>query len=123
RLGVTNTLIINKDSRYFFDSGCKYDKILLDAPCSGNFCIEPDYYKKRSLTDVNERAKLQKELIRSASKLLKDKGILIYSTCSLEVEENEGVIDWAIKNLNLKLAKIENDFADPGFVKVFKYEF
>jgi NOL1/NOP2/sun family putative RNA methylase len=72
-----------------------YDKVLLDAPCSGEGLI---YLKGEkplrfwNVKKVNVMSKLQKELILSAFKALKKGGTLVYSTCTLEPEENEGVI-------------------------------
>ncbi|MBN2421045.1 RsmB/NOP family class I SAM-dependent RNA methyltransferase [Candidatus Woesearchaeota archaeon] len=97
RLGVTNTIIYQKDAQFIFDFGVEFDKILLDAPCSGNFCIDENWFNKRSIEDVKESAKMQKKLIRAAASVLKKGGTLVYSTCSLEPEEDEFVVDWFLK--------------------------
>lgn len=86
-----------------FESSIKFDVILLDAPCSGNIVSENRWLEKRDLNGINERAKIQKELIRKAVSLLADDGELIYSTCSLEIEENEENVNWATEKLNLKI--------------------
>jgi len=79
----------------------KYDFILLDAPCSGNFMNEKQWYNKRKLNDFNNRQKLQKELLLTAHKVMKKDSILVYSTCSLEPEENEEVIDFALEHFEI----------------------
>lgn len=96
RCGVSNCITYRKDSRFAFDLGKKFDYILLDAPCSGNYCIEENYFSQKSYTGVKERAKLQRELLKAAKLSLKTEGILVYSTCSLEIEENEENIQWFI---------------------------
>jgi len=114
RMGVTNTLVYKKDARYADDLDLKFDRILLDAPCSGNFAIEPEWYEKRGEDDliegIKENSKVQKQLIRTALKCLKKDGVLVYATCSMEPEENEMVIQWAIDELGAKVEKIDMDY-------------
>ena len=110
RQGVLNTIVISIDGRYINKLNLKFDKILLDAPCSGTGAIRKTY---RVLNMWNENAikrlsNLQKRLILSAFDSLKEGGILVYSTCSVEPEENEFVINYLIeKRENLKIEKIE----------------
>jgi len=68
-----------------------FDKVLLDAPCSGSGVLQrhPDGRVVRTPEDVEKCALLQRELLDSAAKLVKEGGALVYSTCSLEPEENE----------------------------------
>ncbi|PIN81789.1 tRNA methyltransferase [Candidatus Woesearchaeota archaeon CG10_big_fil_rev_8_21_14_0_10_32_9] len=97
RLSIKNVLVYKKDARFIRDFNLKFDKILLDAPCSGNFCVEPNYFSKRSLLDIQQRSRLQKELLHAGLDVLKESGVLVYSTCSLEPEENELVVDQILK--------------------------
>ena len=97
-----------------------FDKVLLDAPCSGEgrFCARNVMsYRNWSLKTVKDLSKLQKKLIESAYKALKPNGIMVYSTCTLNKEENEFILNLAINNLQLKILDIEVDFqkALPGF--------
>ena len=85
-----------------FNTQEKYDLILLDAPCSGNLIKNWKWLEKRNLNGILQKAETQKKLLKKASQLLKRDGLLIYSTCSLEPEENEFNIDWIQKNSNLK---------------------
>ena len=121
RLSIPNVVILNKDAQYADDVGV-FDKILLDAPCSGNFCVNPNYYSERTIFDIQDRAKLQKKLIKTASKCLKPGGVMVYSTCSLEVEENEEVIDFALKNTDLKLVSTALTIGDEGLTKTYEGE-
>jgi 16S rRNA (cytosine1407-C5)-methyltransferase len=79
-----------------------FDKILLDAPCSGEGLINISdintlgYWSTKKIKRLN---KLQKSMIAEAYKLLKVGGTLVYSTCTMAPEENEEVISWALDNL------------------------
>jgi tRNA (cytosine40_48-C5)-methyltransferase len=120
RCGVMNALLYKKDARFVFDLGLQFDKILLDAPCSGNYAIEEDFFIKKSVDGIRERARLQKELLKAAIKVLKKNGTLVYSTCSLEPEEDEMNIDWLLsKYPEMKLEQVELDIGDDGLVEVF----
>ncbi len=120
RCGVTNAILYKKDARFVPDFKMEFDKVLLDAPCSGNFITDKDWFNKKTLDGIKERARLQKELLKAAVKVLKPCGTLVYSTCTLEPEENEMNIDWLLKKCpELKLEKIELEIGDPGFTEVF----
>jgi 16S rRNA (cytosine1407-C5)-methyltransferase len=79
----------------------RFDKILLDAPCSGEgiFTIhEPWAIQYWSPAKVCYYASIQKELMKSAINHLKPGGVLVYSTCTLGPEENENIIQWVLEN-------------------------
>ncbi|MFT4283111.1 MAG: NOL1/NOP2/sun family putative RNA methylase [Candidatus Woesearchaeota archaeon] len=123
RLSVLNVVSLIKDARFASDLGLEFDKVLLDAPCSGNYCNEPNYYKKRTIEDLKGRAKLQKELVKEAFKVLKKGGSLVYSTCSLEPEEDEEVVEFAL-SLGFKLDKLDvlgEDTSVEGTKKLFPH--
>jgi tRNA (cytosine40_48-C5)-methyltransferase len=120
RLSITNAILLKKDARFASDLNMKFDKILLDAPCSGNFCIEKDYFSKRSINDLHQKSKVQKELLLEGIKCLKTGGILVYSTCSLEPEEDEMVIDSALKSHpEIEIERINVSVGDSGKSEVF----
>jgi NOL1/NOP2/sun family putative RNA methylase len=120
RMTIKNVLIYRKDARFVFDFGLQFDKVLLDAPCSGNFTLEKDWFEKRSLEEVKERARRQKELLKAAVNVLKKGGTLVYSTCSLEPEENELNIDWLLRKYpGLKLEETGLEAGDPGVTDAF----
>jgi len=88
----------------------KADKILLDAPCSGLGVItkKPDIKLKRELEDIQKLQKLQIELINASAKYLKPGGVMVYSTCTTEPEENFEVIKAFLeKNPEFKIDSAE----------------
>ncbi|MDH5374987.1 MAG: RsmB/NOP family class I SAM-dependent RNA methyltransferase [Candidatus Bathyarchaeota archaeon] len=106
RCRVRNAIVYHMDARQASQLKIKFDRILLDVPCSGNFVTDKDWFNKRTIKDVKKNAKLQREILTEAAKVLKDDGEIVYATCSLEPEEDELNIDWAVKNLNLQVEKI-----------------
>lgn len=119
RLGVLNAVIFHKDAQFIDELAgtLQFDRVLLDAPCSGNFVIEKDWFEKRTLEDIKAKSRVQKNMLRQASLVLKKGGTLVYSTCSLELEEDEEVVTWALENLPLRLEKITHaaqKIASPG---------
>lgn len=96
--GVTTFILDGKWARKKFPE--RFDKILLDAPCSseGRFYVHNPrsflYWKYRK---VKEMAHKQKRLFAAAVHALKPGGILVYSTCTFAPEENEEIIDWALQ--------------------------
>lgn len=125
RLGVTNTIVIREDARRL-EAPLKFNKILLDVPCTGSGIIRKDPSRKssRSIKDVTFMSAIQKGLLQRSVKMLEDSGTLVYSTCSLEPEENEILIDWAISSLPLELSAPKKSFLkiSPGFTDPFGKE-
>jgi len=118
RCHVKNTIVYQMDARYVSRLRMKFDRILLDVPCSGNFVTDKEWFRKRTIKDVERNAKLQKEILTEAARVLKDDGEIVYATCSLEPEENELNVDWTIKNLNLQVEKI-NCYGEKALTNVF----
>lgn len=86
-----------------------FDRVLLDAPCSGEgrfLASQSATFRNWSPREVRRCAKLQKKLLQSACRALRPGGALVYSTCTLNQEENELVLDWALQNLPLKMQDI-----------------
>jgi NOL1/NOP2/sun family putative RNA methylase len=120
RCGITNAILYKKDSRFVPDLGIKFDKVLLDAPCSGNYAIEDEFFTKKSVDGIRERSRLQKELLKAAIRVLKKDGVLVYSTCSLEPEEDEMNIDWVLsKYPEMKLVETGLKIGDQGLTETF----
>ena len=89
---VMNTFLLNSDGiNLAVKFGIKFDKILIDAPCtgSGTFLSNPELKWRQNHAFLNQNIVIQKKLIKSALNLLKPGGILVYSTCSLYPEEGE----------------------------------
>jgi NOL1/NOP2/sun family putative RNA methylase len=107
RCRVKNTIVYQMDARQVSKLEIKFDRILLDVPCSGNFVTDKNWFRQRTIRDVERNAALQREILTEAAKAMKEDGEIVYATCSLEPEENELNIDWAIKNLNLQVEKID----------------
>ncbi len=110
RCGITNAIITLMEGQWFKKSGIEFDKVLVDAPCSGTGTIRkslktigiwnPDMVRRLAIT--------QRQLIETGFNLLNENGILVYSTCSLEPEENEDVVNYLInKYENAKLEEIK----------------
>ena len=108
RCGVSNNLITLTHGRLFKDF--EFDKILVDAPCSGTGTIRKSF-KTLLIWNPNMVKRLagtQKQLIETAFNNLKKEGTLVYSTCTLEPEEDEGVVDFLItKYSNAKVEQIK----------------
>jgi NOL1/NOP2/sun family putative RNA methylase len=106
RCGVINTSIHHIDALEL-PRNPVFTKILLDAPCSGNYVTDPQWFNRRTLKDILNNAELQRRLLTCAVDLLEIGGILVYSTCSLEPEENELNIQWLLENHDVKLTKLD----------------
>lgn len=108
RCGVSNAVVTIMDGMNF--KGYNFDKILLDAPCSGTGTIRksPNTIVEWSPGIVRKLAGIQKRLIKNSFENLKVGGVLVYSTCSVEPEENEGVVSYLLDNFdNAVLEKIK----------------
>ena len=112
RLGRGNLLIINNDFssiyQYFLNT---FDKIILDAPCSGSgmFRKQSEMKDDWSIAKVNKFAEVQKSLITIAYSMLKEGGEMVYSTCSFSYEEDEEVIKYLLDNTDAELMPIEDN--------------
>jgi len=118
RCSVKNTIVYCLDARQASQLQLKFDCILLDAPCSGNFVTDKVWFNRRTIEDVKRNAMLQRELLTEMTKILSDDGELVYSTCSLEPEDNELNMDWAVKNLNLQIENA-NCYGERALTNIF----
>jgi 16S rRNA (cytosine1407-C5)-methyltransferase len=98
--GVTNACVIHESGQGIWQMYPEYfDRALVDVPCSmeGRFDIsDPKSYGYWSTRKIRELSGVQKWLLRSAISAVKPGGTIVYSTCTLAPEENEGIIDWIL---------------------------
>ncbi|MBS3065729.1 NOL1/NOP2/sun family putative RNA methylase [Candidatus Pacearchaeota archaeon] len=112
RNGVSNTIITQKDAVAFCSNIAKsqfrFDKILLDATCSGEGTLRssPKTFLMWNEKIIKKLSRMQKKFIAFALKCLKAGGTIIYSTCTHAPEENEEIIDFALKNFPVKVEQI-----------------
>lgn len=125
RLGVKNVITCMHDGRKLSKlfRQFKFDRVLLDAPCSGLGVIsrDPSVKVQRTIADVKKTAHLQKELLLAAIDVLNHKsktgGVMVYSTCSISVAENEEVVNYALAKRDIKIVDTGLDFGSPGFTR------
>jgi NOL1/NOP2/sun family putative RNA methylase len=101
RCGVRNVVVTKMFGENFWKIKERFNKILLDVPCTGTGSTNPRILQQTSEQSIRLLSRLQKKLLESAVQCLEENGTLIYSTCSLEPEENEENIDFAVSQLGL----------------------
>ena len=121
RCGVENNICIRMNAIEFPKYNLKADKVLLDAPCTGEGLMATDISRRTSKgqEDINRLAHLQKQLVQAGIKTLKKEGVMVYSTCSTAPEENEEVINWTLDNFPVRLLEIPFKDFSPGFTEAF----
>ncbi len=114
KCGVMNTIVTRKDAVQLCKliekkSNLKFDKILVDAPCSGEGTLRksPKTFLMWNVKVIEKFSRVQKKIASSALKLLKVGGEMIYSTCTLSPEEDEEVVDFLCKNFDIEIEKID----------------
>ncbi|THD19415.1 Ribosomal RNA methyltransferase NOP2 [Fasciola hepatica] len=124
RMGIVNTIVCVEDGRVFPKIMKNFDRVLLDAPCSGTGIIAKDPAVKANKTneDINRCMVLQKELILAAVDACKVGGYIVYSTCSILVEENENVIQYALNKRRVSLVETKL-FGEKGFISFKGFHF
>lgn len=114
RCGASNTIITRNDgvalcSRIQQRTEMRFDKVLLDAPCSGEGTLRSSAkaFIQWNIKAVESFSRQQKKMLAMALKCLKVGGTLVYSTCTHSPEENEEVIDFALKNFKVRVETLD----------------
>lgn len=111
RLGIDNVRYIAKDALEMKENG--FDAVLADVPCSGlgTLTKKPDIKWKKDFSDIRKLSKIQFALLKKACELVKVGGEVIYSTCTIEPEENIEIVQELLKtNSNFELVNLKDQF-------------
>jgi len=108
KLGVLNQVITNLNGTYFQKE--EFDRVLVDAPCSGTGTIRKSFkvLDMWSPGIIKKFSRIQKNLIKAGFNALKPEGVMVYSTCTQEPEENEAIVTWLLESFeNAELMNIK----------------
>ncbi|GMI46260.1 hypothetical protein TrCOL_g309 [Triparma columacea] len=123
RLGVRNVIAVCNDGTKYPKVMGNFDRVLLDAPCSGLGVISRDQSIKvqRTVQDIERTAHLQKKLLLAAVDAVNPKsktgGYIVYSTCSVSVQENEQVVQYMLGKRDVKLVDAGLPFGNEGYTR------
>ncbi|KAK1123315.1 rRNA (cytosine-C5-)-methyltransferase nop2 [Melipona bicolor] len=129
RLGIVNSIVCTYDGRKLPSVIKSFDRVLLDAPCTGTGVVskDPSVKTNKDEVDIQRCCTLQKELLLAAIDCANARsesgGIIVYSTCSILPEENEWVVDHALKKRDVKLIPTGLEFGAEGFTSYRQYRF
>ena len=114
KCGVSNVIVTRKDGvqfckRWSREVKMKFDKILVDAPCSGEGTLRksPKTFEMWNLSFIKALSKVQKKLASEALKILRVGGEMVYSTCTLGPEEDEAVVNYLKQNFDIEIMKVD----------------
>ena len=109
--GYPNCIVTNSYPRDFRKSKARFDLILCDVPCSGEgmFRKDPATISEWSPQNVEKCWRLQREIVTDAWECLNPGGLLIYSTCTFNIKENEENIHWILENFDAEALDIPVD--------------
>jgi NOL1/NOP2/sun family putative RNA methylase len=122
RCGVTNVMVLRGNAKKINELEVEPNRILLDAPCSGEGLIALDSKRKTSKTaaDIQYCSTMQDELLDAAVEKLTSGGVIVYSTCAIAPEENEYIVDNILqKYADLEVETIPLDFGSPAYTRPF----
>ena len=118
-LGVKNIKLVHADGMKFKDRE-KFDKIILDAPCSssGTYRQFPEVKWRFDENKIKKVIQVQKAMIKNAYKNLREEGEMTYSTCSIRVDENEENIKYATGKVGFELVEHPFTWGERGFTEI-----
>ncbi|MFL5811450.1 MAG: methyltransferase RsmF C-terminal domain-like protein, partial [Flavisolibacter sp.] len=107
--GASNVIVSNNDPSVFKKLEGYFDVVIIDAPCSGSglFRRDEEAIGEWSLNNVELCSQRQKRILADALPALKEKGLLIYSTCSYSTKEDEEIADWLVEEFDMKSMELE----------------
>ncbi|MBU3189202.1 16S rRNA (cytosine(967)-C(5))-methyltransferase RsmB [Clostridium bowmanii] len=133
RIGIINTTCNVMDATIYDPSLLESaDRVLIDVPCSGLGIIrkKPEIKWSKHIKDIENIINTQRKIMENASKYVKSGGVLVYSTCTLNKEENEGNVDWFIENhpefkvQPVFYGKFSNiNYSEAGYVTILPNEY
>ncbi|XP_043261309.1 probable 28S rRNA (cytosine(4447)-C(5))-methyltransferase [Colletes gigas] len=129
RLGIVNSVICTYDGRKLPSVIKGFDRVLLDAPCTGTGVVskDPSVKTNKDEVDIQRCCTLQRELLLAAIDCANARsesgGFIVYSTCSILPEENEWVVDYALKKRDVKLVPTGLEFGAEGFINYRHHRF
>ncbi|TFF68394.1 RsmB/NOP family class I SAM-dependent RNA methyltransferase [Candidatus Thorarchaeota archaeon] len=118
RCGVENAIVLRGDARKLDSLAIEPDRILLDAPCSGEglLAVDPERKTSKSMADIRFCATIEDQLLDAAVRALRPGGVILYSTCSIAPEEGEYIVDAMLrKHPGLRVIEIEPDMGVPAY--------
>lgn len=129
RLGIVNSIVCTYDGRKLPEIIKGFDRVLLDAPCTGTGVVskDPSVKTNKDAVDIQRCSTLQRELLLAAIDCVNARsasgGVIVYSTCSILPEENEWVVDYALKKRDVKLVPTGLEFGTEGFTSYRQHRF
>ena len=133
RIGITNTICDVMDATIYDENLLEFaDRVLMDVPCSGLGIIrkKPEIKWSKHIKNVENIISTQRKIMDNASKYVKKSGVLVYSTCTLNKDENEGNIEWFLEtHPEFKIKPVfygERDninYSDKGYVTILPNEY
>ncbi|MBK7033193.1 MAG: 16S rRNA (cytosine(967)-C(5))-methyltransferase RsmB [Ignavibacteria bacterium] len=128
RSGISIVAASQGDAREYSQKE-QADLVLVDAPCTGMGTLskKPDIKWRRDIDDIRKMSVTQKEILDHAATLVKPGGAIVYSTCTIEPEENSGVVTWFLeKHPEFTLDRAENhlpaEVCEDGFLQTFPHK-
>jgi 16S rRNA C967 or C1407 C5-methylase (RsmB/RsmF family)/NOL1/NOP2/fmu family ribosome biogenesis protein len=106
--GTSNTVVTNNDSEKFTELNGFFDVVVVDAPCSGSglFRKQPDAIAEWSKESVISCSLRQQNILQNVLPSLRTGGILVYSTCSYSLQENEDVVKWLCRDFEMETIRL-----------------